>query len=128
MGDYAPVVSTGETYEPSMGFSPQAARLMRRAEQAAERFGQRAVCAEHLLLELLQEEHGPASQAIDLFADRGAMLDMLESALSAKPFVADAETKARRFEEARRVHEGKKRQAQEERRLFHEWLAGRDDK
>jgi len=121
-------MSTGETYEPSMGFSPQAARLMRRAEEAARRFGQRAVCAEHLLLELLREEYGPASQVIDLFADRATMLDMLESALKAKPFVGDAETKGQRFEEARRVHDAQKCQAEEERRLFREWLAARADK
>jgi ATP-dependent Clp protease ATP-binding subunit ClpA len=118
-------MSHGERYVPSIGFSPQAARLMRRAEEAATQFGQRAVCNEHLLLELLREDHGPASQVIDLYADRLEMCRQLEGALAATPIKADNETKRRLGEESRRAHEARKREAENDRRLFREWLATR---
>jgi ATP-dependent Clp protease ATP-binding subunit ClpA len=78
-----------------MGFSPQAERVMKRAEDEARRFGQRAICSEHLLLALLCERFGPAAQAADAYGDREAIQSELRGILATTPIKADNKTKRR---------------------------------
>jgi ATP-dependent Clp protease ATP-binding subunit ClpA len=78
-----------------MGFSPQAFRVMKRAEAEAVRFGQRAICSEHLLSALLTEQFGPAVQAVDAYGDREAIVREIEGVLSTPTIKGDQETKAR---------------------------------
>jgi ATP-dependent Clp protease ATP-binding subunit ClpA len=98
-------MESDHTFPVEMGFSPQAARVMKRAEQTAARFGQRVICSEHLLLALLEEDTGPAVQIADGFGDRDAMCAQLELVLSTPPTKGDNDTKRRLAEEWRRKSE-----------------------
>jgi ATP-dependent Clp protease ATP-binding subunit ClpA len=89
----------------AMGFSPQAARVLKRAEVEANRFGQPAICSEHLLLALLEEQSGPAVQAVDAYGDREAIRSEMRGVLSSSPIVGDNETKRRLAEEWKRLRQ-----------------------
>lgn len=96
----------------SMAFSPQAQRVMKRAEAAAKGFGQRAICSEHLLLAVLEENDGVAVQIADSYGDSASICRQLEQVLATPTVKGSNEMKLRLFHEWQQRHRASKRQTE----------------